>query len=168
MAVQRLTRDRRERFLELLADTGNVSRSARLIGTTPKSVYLLRRRDDAFRAAWEEAEDIAADRLEEEARRRAIEGDEEPVVSGGQLVLDPDGAPVTVRRYSERLLITLLKARRPEKFQSKGSAGRPPLPDYRAMLIDKLDRMAAARAARRGDPPPGDPKPVTRRRKTTH
>jgi hypothetical protein len=168
MAILRLTRERRERFLELFADTGNVTRSAQSIGATARALYLLRRRDDAFREAWEEAEEIAADRLEEEARRRAIEGVEEPVVSGGQLVLDVAGRPVTVRRYSDGLLISLLKAHRPERFHAKGQGGgRTPLPDYRAIMIDKLRQMAAARAAKRGQPPPGDPQPVPRRRKTT-
>jgi hypothetical protein len=167
MAIQRLTRERRERFLELFAATGNVTRSAERIGATARGLYLLRRRDDAFREAWEEAEEIAADRLEEEARRRAIEGVEEPVVSGGQLVLDAAGRPITVRRYSDPLLLALMKAHRPEKFHAKGQGGgRRPQPDYRAILIDKLKQMAAARAAKLGGTPPGMPQPAPRRPKT--
>ena len=36
--------------------------------------YGLRKKDTAFAAAWDEAEDIATDSLGDEARRRAIEG----------------------------------------------------------------------------------------------
>jgi hypothetical protein len=45
-----------------------------------------RQTDDAFAEAWQEAEQIAADRLEAEAWRRGVEGVPEPRVSAGKLV----------------------------------------------------------------------------------
>ena len=43
-----------------------------------------------FAKEWEEAEEIAADRLEAEAWRRGVEGVPEPLVSAGKLA--PYGA----------------------------------------------------------------------------
>ena len=65
--------------------------------------YTLRQNDPAFRRAWDDAEQIAADRLKEEAWHRAVEGFDEPVFSSGKLVRD-DGNAVMVRRYSDLLL----------------------------------------------------------------
>jgi hypothetical protein len=108
----KLTRDRQERFLKVLADTGNVTAAVAAAGTSRTRVYELRKMDIAFAAAWDEAEEIATDGLEDEARRRAIEGVAEPLVSAGKLVRGDDGQPITVRRYSDNLLLALLKARR--------------------------------------------------------
>ena len=112
MRKVKLTRARQERFLEALADTGSVINAVAVAGTSRTRVYELRKADPVFAAAWEEAEDIAADRLEEEARRRAVEGVAEPLVSAGKLVRGDDGKPITVRRYSDNLLLALLKTRR--------------------------------------------------------
>ena len=53
---------------------------------------------------------MLADALEQEARRRALEGVEEPVFCRGERV-------GVIRRYSDALLILLLKAKRPEQFR---------------------------------------------------
>jgi len=83
-----------------------------------------------FHEAWDAALEIGNDYLEQEAQRRAVAGYEEPVVhkgiqafvrdaTTGELELDAAGRPIplTIRRYSDRLLEILLKARRPEKFR---------------------------------------------------
>ncbi len=111
----KLTKELQERFLEALADTGSVSTAAAVAGTSRTRVYELRRVDPTFANAWQEAEDIAADRLEDEARRRALEGVPELLVSAGKLVRDDEGQPITVRRYSDNLLLALLRAHRPPR-----------------------------------------------------
>lgn len=83
-----------------------------------------------FHEAWDAALQIGNDYLEQEAQRRAVDGYEEPVVhkgiqafvrdpTTGELELDVNGKPVplTIRRYSDRMLEILLKARRPDKFR---------------------------------------------------
>lgn len=83
-----------------------------------------------FHEAWNAALEIGNDHLEQEAQRRAVDGYNEPIVhkgiqafvrdaSTGELELDEFGKPIplTIRRYSDRLLEILLKARRPEKFR---------------------------------------------------
>ena len=99
-------------FIAALAESGNITLAARAAGVGRRTVYDAQKADESFAAAWAEAEDIAADLLEEEARKRAVDGTPEPVYYKGQMV----GA---VRRYSDNLLMFLLKARRPERFRDR-------------------------------------------------
>jgi hypothetical protein len=155
----KLTRDRQERFLKALADTGNVTAAVAAAGTSRTRVYELRKTDIAFAAAWDEAEEIATDRLEDEARRRAIEGVAEPLVSAGKLVRGDDGQPITVRRYSDNLLLALLKARRlPRRERSV----RFQLPALRS-AADAASAMAALTAAvAAGEVTPGEAAELSR------
>jgi len=77
---------RKQLFLEALAARGNVTAAAHAAGVSRACAYLNRQNDDTFAKAWEEAEEIAADRLEAEAWRRGVEGVEEPVISLGKVV----------------------------------------------------------------------------------
>lgn len=96
-------------FLEGLRATGNVSEAARAASICRSRVYDCRHRDADFAAAWADALEEAADRLEMEAFRRAVEGIGEDRFFRGDVV-------GRVTRYSDRLLMFLLKARRPERF----------------------------------------------------
>lgn len=113
------TRDAREVFLEHLRKTANVSASARIALRERRTVYQWRETDAAFAAAWDDAIDEATDALEQEARRRAIEGDEEYVVSSGQVVRGPGGEFLKTRKRSDALMQMLLKAHRPEKYRER-------------------------------------------------
>jgi hypothetical protein len=110
----RLTRRRKQYFLEVLAECGNVTAAAAAAGVARCVPYGHRKTDDAFAKGWEQAEEIAADRLEAEAWRRGVEGIEEPVISLGKVVQGADGEPLIVRRYSDAVLLALLRAHRPE------------------------------------------------------
>ena len=111
----KLNRARQDRFLQALADTGSVTAAIAVAGSSRTRVYALRKADPAFARAWQEAEEIATDRLEDEARRRAVEGVSEPLVSAGKIVRDDQGQPMMVRRYSDHLLAVLLRAHRPSR-----------------------------------------------------
>jgi hypothetical protein len=113
MRKLKLTAARRQLFLKALSETGSVSTAVTVAGTSRTRVYELRKTEPAFARAWNEAEEIAVDRLEEEARRRAVEGVEEPLVSAGRLVRDDSGRPIMVGRYSDNLLMALIKAHQP-------------------------------------------------------
>lgn len=102
---------KREAFLKALALTGVVAKAAAAIGMDRSTVSRWRA-DPAFSQAWDEALEEAADRLEAEAIRRAVEGVEEPVYQGGQLV-------GTRTVYSDMLLGKLLGANRPAKFRER-------------------------------------------------
>jgi hypothetical protein len=149
----KLTRARRENFLKVLADTGSVTAGVAAAGTSRTRVYELRKSDTAFAAAWVEAEDIATDRLEDEARRRAVEGVAEPLVSAGKLVRGDDGQPITVRRYSDKLLLELMKAHRPPRRER---SVRFQVPALRS-VADAASAMAAITAGvASGDVTPGE------------
>jgi len=80
-------------------------------------LYVWREEDPEFAKAWDDALDEAASTLENEAWRRATEGVEEPIV--GRVERDRDGVVAHVRKYSDSLLTTLLKAHRPEKYRER-------------------------------------------------
>jgi hypothetical protein len=138
MKKLKLTRDRQNRFLEALAETGVVSLAAAIAGTSRTRVYELRKKNAAFAKRWEDAEERAADALEAEAWRRAVAGVPEPLVSAGKMVRDDDGQPLAIRRYSDTLMIALLKARRPNQFKDRAVIEHD--------ISDRLaDRLEAAR-----------------------
>jgi hypothetical protein len=109
-------------FLAHLAETGILSDAAAAAGVNRTTVFRRRQDDAEFAKQVEEAIDMAADKLEAEARRRALEGVEEPVYQGGQLV-------GTKTVYSDSLLALLLKGRRKkvfaERVEETGADGGP-------------------------------------------
>jgi hypothetical protein len=143
MKKLKLTPEKRELFLQALADSGSVTASVAVAGTSRTRVYELRKMDTAFAAAWDEAEEIATDRLQDEARRRAIAGVSEPLVSAGKLVRGDDGQPIMVQRYSDNLLLALLRAHR---LPWRERSVRFQLPALRS-VADAASAMAALTAA---------------------
>jgi len=142
--------DWRPRFLEALAGTANVSEACAAASVGRTTVYAERRTNDTFREEWERRIDTAVDKLEREAWRRAAEGIEEPIYSRGELV-------GTIRRYSDLLLIFLLKAHRPEKYRESfrheltgpGGGSIDVRHSARETLQNHLVRIASAEAADR-------------------
>ncbi|KXV20639.1 hypothetical protein [Gluconobacter japonicus] len=113
-------RDAREVFLGHLRKTSNISESARVAVIDRKTAYKWREAEPDFAAAWDDAIDEATDALEAEARRRALDGHEEYVISMGQIVRDPEtGKPLMQRKFSDSLTTLLLKAHRPEKYRER-------------------------------------------------
>lgn len=109
-ARQVLSDRRKKKFLLALAETGLVSRAAAVAGWSVDMARSVRKADPDFAARWQDALEFAVDGLEEEARRRALEGTLKPVFQQGMLVGH-------VREYSDNLMNTLLKANRPEKYR---------------------------------------------------
>lgn len=108
----KMTNRARGTFLEILRETANVTESAAAAGVSRTCAYEHRDNDPGFAAEWDSALDEATDKLEREARRRAIDGWEEPVFHQGKEC-------GRVRKYSDRMLEILLKAHRPEKFKER-------------------------------------------------
>lgn len=108
----RIRHPKKVAFLEVYAITGNVSEAARRAGIDRTTFYDWVERDPKFKEAVEIAEQEATELLEREAFRRAVSGVKEPIFHQGQRVGQ-------VRRYSDTLLIFLLKARAPEKYREK-------------------------------------------------
>ncbi len=66
--------DWRPRFLEVLAIRGNVREAALAAGISRRMTFKERALNEAFADAWALAMADAADRMEAEAYRRAVEG----------------------------------------------------------------------------------------------
>jgi len=101
---------RKRAFLTAYAETGNVTQAAETAGIHRDTHYAWLESDQGYPAAFATAGEAAADRLEAEARRRAVEGVEQPVWYHGMQV-------GSARRYSDRLLMFLLRGVRPERYQ---------------------------------------------------
>lgn len=116
----KLTSRKLNTFLLALAQTGNFVRSAKAIQIHPTSIYDLMRREPTWAAAVDLAKNQAVAELEEECRRRAVTGVDEPQFYKGEEV-------ATIKRYSDRLLEFLLMAHGGEKYAKlgKGAMGRP-------------------------------------------
>ena len=106
------TEEKQRRFIEVLADTGQVGLAARAVGMTRETAYRLRRsaRGAAFARAWDAARHHAGSLLEDMAFERAIEGVEQHVYNG-------NGEVVATRLiYNDRLLRFLLTHLKPERY----------------------------------------------------
>lgn len=104
---------RQKAFLAALAACGVVGQALVAAKIPCRSTVQRWRKDDQdFADAYNQALETATDKLETEARRRAVNGVDEPVFYKGERV----GA---VRRYSDKLLEVLLKGNRPDKFKDR-------------------------------------------------
>lgn len=111
--VFRFTRSAKQNeFLNALAKTGTVKGATALSGVSRASHYRWLE-DDAYQVGLSRARQMAADLLEDEAWRRAVEGDERPIYN-------KHGEKISsVRYYSDRLLEKLLAANLPEKYKER-------------------------------------------------
>ena len=99
-------------FLDNLAKHGRVDLAAKNAGYADTSyINRLRRKDEEFAAAFDEAMNAAMDNLEAEAIRRAVDGVEEPVYYRGEEV-------GTINKKSDQLLMFLLKGNK-SKYREK-------------------------------------------------
>jgi len=121
----KLTPKKKELFCETLVKTGgNVSAACDALNLAPVTAYDHRKKDEAFAAAWDQAVERGTENLEQEAYRRAFEGTDEPHFY-------QDRVAGYVRRYSDVLLIFLLKARKrnlydpPQRQEVSGPDGGP-------------------------------------------
>lgn len=111
MPVTVRTDEKEMAFLAVLAMTCSVSRACDAIGISRTTAYLWRD-DEEFAQRWEKARAIGVEALEDEAARRGHEGWEEPVYQGGERV-------GTVRKYSDQLLMFMLKGMKPDKYRER-------------------------------------------------
>lgn len=94
---------KKNKFLNAFATCGSVKLAAEKVDMDRTTHYTWLD-DESYKKAYERARQIAADALEEEARRRAVEG-----------YIGKDG----VREYSDKLLIALLKANFPDRYKER-------------------------------------------------
>lgn len=155
-------------FVGVLARTGDVSSAARAAEINYSWVFTVKKGDPVFAAAWREAEQIAADLLEQIAITRATTGEERIVTRTVRKFESRAGAPgangeagpvqhvlveeiVTEERArvkSDALLMFLLKARRPEVFRERVDPSRVlagdggPVEVYRPLDLERARAIA--------------------------
>ncbi|WP_130470283.1 hypothetical protein [Candidatus Magnetaquicoccus inordinatus] len=143
---------RRQIFLKALALGGVVTHAAASAGASRKTLYAFRATNPEFAEEWDNALESFADSLEQAARQRGVDGWQEPVYQGGQLV-------GTVRKYSDSLLLAMLRARKPEYRPAAQVPAPPPAPEKKERDPEKIARkiaFALALAAKNAEQKGGD------------
>ncbi len=100
------------KFLAAYAEVGHISEAAKIAKCNRAVHYQAMKKSEDYALAFSFARQQAVEVLEIEARRRAVDGWEEPVYQGGELV-------GTKRKFSDILLIFLLKAANPDKYADR-------------------------------------------------
>lgn len=115
MSLTLLTPKKRELFLSVLSQGESVTAACKAVGITKPTLYSYRKQDAVFAKEWEDAIESGTDTLEDEAKRRAVDG-------------------------SDTLLIFLLKGRRPAKFKDNAITYNV---DYAKLTDEQISRLAA-------------------------
>ena len=106
---KRLLTTRQTVFLRTFPKCGTIARTAKCVGINRKTHYHWRNRSAEYATKFDALRTEFLDRLEAEAIRRARDGWLEPVFYRGEVVGH-------TRKYSDTLMIFMLKALRPEKY----------------------------------------------------
>jgi hypothetical protein len=132
---------KQERFLKAYRETANIKHACKVAGISRQTYLNWKATDEVFKAQLPDADEEANDTLELAAYDRAVKGVPSFVVSQGRMVYEETpvfdeetgeqkldkkgrrvfllGKPLIERKYSDALLITLLKARMPEKYKDR-------------------------------------------------
>jgi hypothetical protein len=97
-------------FLAAYSLCGNITRAAELAEVSRGSHYLWMNEDETYQLCFADADQEAIERLEAEARRRAVQGVSKPVFYQGMEC-------GVVQEYSDTLLMFLLKGAKPQKYR---------------------------------------------------
>jgi len=160
-------------FLEAFAIQGNISLACRTAQIERSTLYRWKEKSDTFLLRYNQAFEEAKDHIRAEIYRRAHDGVEEPVLAQGQLVYeyepvldengvqkkDDKGKPmwkrgkmITVRKYSDTLLIFHAKMLMPEyrdkqHVEVSGPGGAPIQVQHLQQLtneeLDALERLVS-------------------------
>ena len=132
MDVKRGNHPNKRAFLKAYSDTCSITKAAKAIGCSRQLHYHWIAKDPRYRDAFHETEYVVADTLEGEAARRATEGVRRQKFYRGRPLMLPckEGEPEAVKqkgggyarpyyeyKYSDTLMMFLLKAAMPEKYR---------------------------------------------------
>lgn len=134
------TQSKKQAFLSAYAILGSIIGAAEASGVSRASHFVWMQQKgpaaEQYRADFEAAREESTERMEAEARRRAVDGINEPVIYKGELMgiwvnevgervgEGTPGAkfvPLTVKKHSDVLLIFMLKGAMPEKYKDRVS-----------------------------------------------
>jgi hypothetical protein len=103
---------RQDAFLAAFVEHATVTAAAHAAGIARRTHYWWLETDEGYAKRFKDADDQVTEALEAEAKRRAHVGVSEPVFYKGEAV-------GTIQKYSDTLLIFLLKARRPDVYRER-------------------------------------------------
>ena len=109
---QEITDPHRRAFLAAYAHTGRITQAAKSAQVNWRNHYHWVKNDPVYAAAFQEAQSMAADFLEDEAIRRAKEGVLKPVYYKGEHVDN-------MLEFSDTLMVLLLKGAMPAKYRER-------------------------------------------------
>lgn len=165
MAFDHLENPQQRAFLAAYSEVGTVKRAAKIAGIARETHYEWKRSSKEYaRAFLKEARHRAGGALEDEAVRRARYGERDYVLYQG-VVVEYQGKPLTKRRYSDHLLLALLKSHLPKQYadrkeirkeiEHKGTVKHQHGLDYTSFSDEDLtilERFAEKAARPRRDP----------------
>jgi hypothetical protein len=129
--LTRWTSEKGQEFLDHLREGVPVRVACRLVNISHGSIYNHKNADPEFSAEWDEAYKLGTETLEQEARRRAVEGWDEPKFHDGVVV-------GYVRKFDSTLLMFLLKSRDRDRFSDKSDVNMKL--DATVNIAEKLER----------------------------
>lgn len=110
--LEAIQEQRKKAVLESIAELASVSAACKATEVPRSTFYQWIQDDEEFRKAYRKAARQGLKALEDEAIRRAYKGVRKPVYQGGKLVGHE-------RRYSDTLLMFMLKALAPNKYKER-------------------------------------------------
>lgn len=115
-------------FLASLADTSNVSKAAKSAGVSVSNAYRVRRSNDEFARAWQEALCEGYDNLEMELLGRLRDGEIKPAA----------GAKRGVRSFDNAISLRLLAAHRDSAARQRAVRANVSAAEVRASIDRKI------------------------------
>jgi len=144
---ERTRRAKQSKFLDAFRNSKTVSGSVRITRTSRQTHRNWLATDPEYAERFQDVNDELTDELEQELRRRAMEGSEEPMYHKGERV-------GFRKRRSDACLVLLLKAKRPELFRDPADISNeidhsPTAIDPSVLTNDELEmaRTLARKAA---------------------
>jgi len=123
-----------DKFIEVLADSCNVSLAARAIKRSIGNVYKQRTQDADFRGQWDQALAIGYARLEMMMLERALHGVEKIVVLTG-------GETKVMREYPDRVALALLRLHRENIAETNEGVDAEDYQEACERIIARLERL---------------------------
>lgn len=128
------TEAKANKFIEVLADSCNVSLAARAVKRSVGNVYIQRNKDAAFRAAWDQALAIGYARLEMMMLERALHGVE-------KVVTLRNGESKIMREYNDRVALSLLRLHRDSVASIHDAPAEEDYEEACDRIMERLQRL---------------------------
>ena len=133
MHSPKVTEQRKQQLIKAVASMGNITAATRELKISRSAHYKWAREDPDYKQAIDDAYEEWVDSLESEAVRRGRDGWDEPVFVNGDL-------KNVKRRYSDQLLLALLKAHRSKLYRDRvehsGDADAPMHTQLNVQYVD--------------------------------